>query len=175
MNIRSKFTHALVMILILALAGCTTSTIVTDLQVALDAISAALPILGSLTGVPANVVTAATSYVSAANTALGQSSTILDGPGTDAEKAAAIAAAFAGIAVPVVPVQYAAIAQLIQTVAADVAAFLATVPAGSPAQMKLAAKSAHVTKWSIDDRLRLAHAHAVANDNEKRLEKLRVK
>lgn len=168
-----SFAACVAIVLCIALAGCSTATVITDLQVALDAISVALPILGGLTGIPPSVSTAVTAYVTAANEALGQASTILSGPGTDAEKAAAIAAAFAGIAVPVVPAQYAALASLVQTIAQDVAAFLASVPGtATPAARAAFSKSPHTTTWSFDERLQLDHAHSVASDNAIKLAKI---
>ena len=89
---------AAVLIILTLLSACTSSQIVTNLEIALDAISAGLPILGTVSGVPADVVTSAETYLTAANSALGQASTILAGGGTAAEKSALIIAAFAGIA-----------------------------------------------------------------------------
>ena len=165
-----SFAACVAILLCITLAACSTATVITDLQVALDAISVALPILGSLTGVPPDVSNAVASYVTAANSALGQASTILVGSGTDAEKAAQIAAAFAGIAAPVVPSQYAELAQLVATVAKDVAAFLASVPGGP--QLLTAAKAPHTTKWSSLELVRLANLRSVATDNAAKLAKL---
>lgn len=162
---QTKLRAALAVIVILALVGCSTGTVITNLQTALDAISAVIPILGTITGVPVDDVSAAETYVQAANQALGQASTILAGSGTDASKAAQIAAAFAGIAAPVVPAQYANIVALVQTVAGDVAQFLASVPATSTAAANAIATGGHTTKWSDADRARLARATVTANAN----------
>ena len=173
MNKRRSYA-AIAALLILSLVGCTPSQVVSDLQIALDAITVALPVLGTLTGVPADVVTAVISYSAATNQALGQAATILDGPGTDAEKAAAIAAAFAGIATPLVPAQYTALATLVGTIAGDVAVFLASVPAlGTQMAREAAAKSPHATKWSMDERIKLSRAHNVASDNAAKLAKIK--
>lgn len=156
--------------LILCLVGCSTAQVVTDLQIALDAITVALPVLGGLSGLPADVLAAVTTYLTATNQALGQASTILDGPGSVDEKFAAVGALFAGIAAPIVPPQYAALAQLVQTIATDVGRFL-----GAASGMKLGlvtAPAPRLTKLSIDDRLKLAHAHAVATDNAVKLAKM---
>lgn len=163
----------LVALLIISMVACTTSQVVGNLEVALDAVSVALPILGGLTGTPTDLTSAAVTYVAATNQALGEATTILGGPGTDAEKAVAITAAFASIAVPVVPPQYAALSQMITTVASDVAAFLASVPAlATPQARAVAVRAPHTTKWAVRDRLRLMHAHSVAVDNAVRLAKL---
>lgn len=168
-----RSTAAIAALLTLSLAGCSTSTVITDLQVALDAVTVALPVIGGLTGVPADVSQAVTKYVTATNQALGEASTILDSAGTDASKATAIAAEFAGIAVPVLPAQYASIAQLVATIAADVAAFLGSVPGlGTAKARAMAASVPHQTKWSLDERLRLSHAHSTAADNASRLAKI---
>lgn len=161
---------------ILALAisqvGCSTSTVITDLQVALDAISVALPVIGGLAGVPADVSAAVTKYATAANQALGEASTILANPGTDASKASAIAAAFAGIAVPVIPAQYIALAGLVGTIAADVAAFLGSVPAMPAAARARAMLTPRTTEWTLDERIKLGHAHSTAQDNAAKLAKM---
>lgn len=149
--------------------ACSGSSVVAALETALEAIQIGLPTLAALTGIPQSIVTATDNYVAAVNTALQQSTAILAAPGTDAEKAAAILALFASIAVPVVPAQYQALAQLLSTVASDVAAFLSSVPRG---QM-LTAKAGHTTSFSAADRARLAHAKEIAADNVIKLAKLR--
>ena len=161
--------------LLLLLSACSTSQVITNLQIALDAITVGLPILAGITGVPASTVTAVESYISATNAALGQASTILAGSGTDAEKAAQIAAAFANIAKPIVPSQYAAIAALVATVAGDVAQFLASVPASAPVAV-VASKTAtpgKTTSWSSHDKEMLAKCTSTANANGVKLQGLR--
>jgi len=164
----------LALILILCLASCTSSQTVTDLEVALDAISVGLPILGTVSGVPANVITAAEAYLAAANDALGQASAILVGPGTDAQKSALIIAAFASVAQPVIPPQYAAIGQLVNLVATDIAKLIAGLPSpnGIRAQTVLGDPT---HKWSSGDLSRIAHAKSVASSNATALAKLRGK
>jgi hypothetical protein len=161
---------------LLILSACSTSQTITNLQIALDAISAGLPILSGLTGVPPATVTQVETYLTATNQALGQASTILAGPGTDAQKAAQITAAFASIAQPVVPAQYAAIVALVATVAGDVANFLGSVP-GSTSSMQLAARSAsasgHTTTWSKTDYEALAHCTSTYNMNAMKLQQLK--
>jgi hypothetical protein len=165
---------AAVLIILILLSSCTSSQIVSNLEIALDAISAGLPILATVSSVPADVVTSAETYLTAANSALGQASTILAGGGTDAEKSALIIAAFAGIAAPAIPAQYQAIAQLVSVVAADVAKFLAGLPSAQGAA-NAAKYGDPTTKWSDRDRARLAHALSVANANSVALAKLRGK
>jgi len=170
------YTHrtslAVLMATIMVLTGCSTAQVIANLQIALDAVTVALPILASVTGVPADTVTTVDAYVTATNTALGQASTILAGAGTDAEKAAQITAAFAAIAKPVVPSQYAAIAQLVETLASDVATFLASVPGTGIALQMRAAGGVRTTAWSGHDREVLAHCTSTANANTVALAKL---
>lgn len=123
-----------VAILLCTLTGCGVSP-VTTLELAVGAAEVALPLIP---GVPADVAAAVESYLSATSSAITQASTILAGPGTDAQKAAAITAAFAGIAVPVVPAQYQALATAVAKVAQYVEQFLVasgsavSTTAGSP-------------------------------------------
>jgi len=104
----------------LCLTGCAVSP-VTTLELAVGAIEIALPLIP---GVPTDVATAVESYLSATSAAITQASTILAGTGSDAQKAAAITAAFAGIAEPLVPAQYQSLATAVQKVAQYVAQFL---------------------------------------------------
>src|ERR1035438_6342824 len=124
-----KTKTAIAALMIGCLIGCGQTTVIQNLQITLDAITAAFPIIAGLTTIPPATVTDVESYLDATNTALAQASTILAGPGTDAQKAAQIAAAFAAIAQPVVPSQYTSIVTLIGTVSKDVATFLASLPA----------------------------------------------
>lgn len=161
--LRKRLSGAIALILILAMLGCASTQVVGDLQVALDLVATALPILSAATGVPAATMTAVETYITAANAALGQASTILAGSGTDAVKAAQIAAAFAGIAAPVVPAQYAAIATLVQTLAGDVATFLVSLGVQPGATSAAAIKApSGTTKF---DMVKLAHCTAQANTN----------
>lgn len=161
---------AIVLAALLILSACSTSQVIANLQIALDAVAAGLPILSGLTNVPPEVVAQVETYVGATNQALGQASTILAGTGTDAQKAAQIAAAFAGIAAPIVPPQYAAIANLVKTVAQDVAAFLASVPGNTAASARVA--MGQTTRWSSHDYEMLAKCTAEANSNAIRLQAL---
>lgn len=161
--------YALIPLLILALisSGCSSSQVVTDLEVAVDAVSVALPILAGAAGFPPSLVTQATVYLSAVNGCLSQASTILAGAGTDGAKSAQIAAACATSAAPAVPAQYQALANAISAVAGDLARFLAGLP--QPVAMARTAGAGHVTKFSARDTERLRHANALAIANATRL------
>ena len=118
----------LLLALLLPLAGCGNSPI-TYLNLAVEALEVAVPLIGPAAGIPPGVVTQVGIYLGGVSQAISQASDILAGPGTDAEKTAQIVAAFAGIAAPIVPAQYQALVSAIQTVAADIAKFIASLPA----------------------------------------------
>lgn len=156
-------------LLFLGLAGCTSSEVITDLQLAVDAVSVALPLIAPAAGLPATLVAAIDTYLGATSQAISQASTILAGADTDAQKAVAIAAAFAGIAAPLVcpdqapgapPCKWAGLAAAIQAVAADVAKFLATEPVA--ASLAKTASPSHVTTWSASQQAQLAAIKAKA-------------
>ena len=60
-------------------------------------------------------------YLAATSQAITQATDIEAGTGTDAQKAVQIAAAFAGIAAPIVPAKYQALANAVQQVAQYIA------------------------------------------------------
>ncbi len=127
-------TAAIAAILMLSLLGCSTSPI-DILNLAVGALEIALPLIGPAAGVDPQTVTAVESYLNATSAAISQASDILAGPGTDGEKAAQIAQAFAGIAKPFVPAKYTALVNAVADVAKYVAQFLASTgsTAGSSA------------------------------------------
>ena len=119
-------------VLILAMAGCSTSPL-EYLQLAITAAEIALPLVGPAAGVDPATVTAVDNYLSATSGAITQATDILAGPGTDAQKAAQIIAAFAAIAAPIIPGQYSALATAVEQVAQAIAKFIASLPATSTA------------------------------------------
>lgn len=160
----------LVLIFALILSGCSSSQVVTDLEVAVDAVSVALPVLGGVAGLPPAVATAVEGYLSAVNNCLAQASTILAEPNlTDAQKAAQITAACTTAAVPNVPAQYQALANAIANVAGDLAKFLAGLPTGTVALTPGASHAGKTTKFSGRDLERISHAKVVAATNAQRL------
>lgn len=112
----------------LVMGACAPSTLIGSLHLAVDTVAAALPVIGGMIGAPADVVSKVETYLSDTNTALSSAAEIIAGPGTSAEKAAKIAAAFAAIPIPDVSPQYGALAQLVVDVAGRVASFLANLP-----------------------------------------------
>lgn len=173
MNNRHRAPLALALAVLLILTACSSSQVVSNLQIALDAITVALPVLGGLTGVPPATVAAATTYVAQANQALGQASTILAGPGTDAQKSLQIFAAFAGIAKPDIPTQYGALVSIVATVAQEVGKFLESLPAAPAAPGKATATAPHITVVSSGDAAKLEHAREQAAANAAAIAKMR--
>jgi hypothetical protein len=145
-----------------AFMGCGTSQIISNLELAVDAVSVALPLVGPAAGLPVDVQTQVGQYLVATSKAIGQASDILAGPGDDATKAAQITAAFAGIAAPIVPAKYQAIAQAVQQVATLVAKFLGSLPVASTQPIAVRAPGARAalpgqaTALSKGDLARLA-------------------
>src|ERR1035437_5372096 len=128
---RPKHQIAAAAVLVAAAVACTacgTSQVIGNLGLAVDAVSVALPLIGPAAGLPANTQAQIQQYLAATNTAIGQASDILAGPGTDGQKAAQIFASFSGIAVPAVPAKYQGIAQAVQQVSVLVARFLSGLP-----------------------------------------------
>lgn len=144
-----------------AFLGCGTSQVIGNLELAVDAVSVALPLIGPAAGLPADLQAQIQQYLAATNTAIGQASVILSSPASDAAKAAEIAAAFAGVAVPAVPAKYQGIASAVQQVAVLVSKFLAGLPVASTQPLAVRAHAAIVatpgktTPFSISDQKRL--------------------
>ena len=111
--------RAVLLVALLILAGCSATS---DLNLVVGALEVAVPLIP---GVPPAIATVAEAYLAATSQAIASATDILAGTGTDAEKAALIAQAFAGIAEPVVPPQYQALVNALSKVAGYVANFLA--------------------------------------------------
>lgn len=124
MKTKRTLSAAIAAILILSLVGCSTSPI-DILDLAIGAVEIALPLVGPAVGIDPTTLASVQAYLSATSAAISQASTILSGTGTDAQKAAAIAQAFAGIAAPIVPAKYGALVTAVADVAKYVAQFLA--------------------------------------------------
>lgn len=121
---KRNFCAVVAAILILCLVGCSPSAI-DILNLAVGALEIALPLIGPAAGVDPGTIAAVQTYLGATSQAITQASDILAGPGTDAQKAAAIAQAFANIVAPLVPVKYQALAAAVEQVAQYIAQFLA--------------------------------------------------
>jgi len=162
---RPKHTFAaatLVVVAAVAFSGCGTNQVITNLELAVDAVQVALPLIGPAAGLPADLQGQIQTYLGATSQAIGKASDILSGPGDDAAKAAQITAAFAGIAAPIVPVKYQGIATAVQQVAVLVSKFLAGLPSPSTQPIAVRAPGSHpivpgqTTKLSASDLSRLA-------------------
>src|ERR1039458_8317197 len=127
---KTKTSIALLLTVLLFASGCTSSQIIADIQIGLDAITTLLPILGTL-GVPAAIQSDVATYAAATNAAFGKAATILAGPGTDPEKAALIVASFAAIAKPLLPAQYPSLVTQFSLIARALAKFLFFPPAAN--------------------------------------------
>lgn len=101
------------------------------LQLAVGAAEIALPLIGPSAGVDSATIASVSGYLAATSQAITQATDIEAGTGTDAQKAVQIAAAFAGIAAPIVPAKYQALANAVQQVAQYIAEYLASLPPSS--------------------------------------------
>lgn len=166
MNIRSVLAAAVVVLLALSMVGCSSSPI-DILNLAIGAAEVALPIVQAA-GVPASVVTIGETALSAASNFVGQSSDVLaNSQLTDAQKAAAITAAGAGIVsqLQAIPPQYQAVANALASVAQYVIKFLATLPKPAPpgaAVAHVASGTVHVPSKSDQAKLLAIKARAQA-------------
>jgi hypothetical protein len=101
MTHRKPFAVALAVLLILSLTACSTSTVVTDTQFAIDAVKIAAPIVAAFSGPGAAVITAA---LSTAATGLNCVLTAAEAPGaTTASVAQAIGSCLVSDVAPVLP------------------------------------------------------------------------
>lgn len=126
---------------LLLLTGCTNNQVITDLTLAVDALEIALPLIGPSAHLPPDLEAQIQAYLGATSQAITQASDILAGAGTDAQKAAAITAAFAGIAQPLIPPQYAGIGAAVAQVASLVSKFLGSLPATKVAAEAVSART----------------------------------
>lgn len=163
---------ALLLIVVLFLTACQTSTIVAALDAVVAAAEIALPLAGAAAGLPPQVSAAIGQYLRLVNLAADQATLILAGPGTAAEKSAAVVAAFSELAagcgcLPAGTPQL--VVSAIGAVARAIARFLAQLatPAG------FTAANAPVIKVSRADRSALAKIRARAEANLENLEILR--
>jgi len=101
MNLKTRSKIVIVSTLMLALLGCTTATVITDIEFAVNVVSAAAPIIAPFAGPGATVVAA---YVVAAANGLDCALTAGETPGaTTATTAAAILTCLGKIVIPVLP------------------------------------------------------------------------
>jgi hypothetical protein len=141
-----KFKHASIVPLcigILFLSSCSSNQAIADLQVAVDLADIAFQAVAASASIPPDVQTLVVNYLQATDTALSQASAILAGPGTSAEKAAQVTAAFAAAVKPLLPAGTSqVVASAVNAVAAAIAKFLehfawtVPIPKAKPDQVK---------------------------------------
>ncbi len=146
-----KILISLVVAMTLLCTACTQSDVVTSLQLSVDAASIALPLVSQQAGISPALESQLESYLQATNSAISQTSTILAGPGTPQSKSVAVVAAFATVAVPVMPAGTpVAIVQAIQAVSVDVAKFLQTVATPKTASLSAAPKAVKIDAKTVE-------------------------
>lgn len=155
-----KRTAGIAALLILSMVGCTTSPL-EILNLAVGAAELVLPLIGPAAHIDPAVQASVENYLTATSGAIAQASDILTGPGTTAQKSAAIVAAFAGIAAPIVPPQYQGIANAVQAVAQYVAKFLASLPSPVAASARTTT-APHVLSQSDQAKVAKIKARALA-------------
>lgn len=145
---------ALLIVLILTLASCGASSVITGLELVTDAAEAAVTALAATGQIPAPTVTLIDNYLSQVSSATEFAVTELESTDTTAVKASKIIGQFAMIVAPDLPPGIAqGIVAAIQSVAKSVASFLATL--GSPGTAPTAAQKLPNLKLSDSDRGRL--------------------
>lgn len=101
MNTKSKTSILLVILLSLSMVACSTSQIVTDIDIAVVAVSVAAPVVAAFGGPGAQVIS---TYLTAAASGLNCALAAAQAPGaTTASISAAIATCLASVVVPVLP------------------------------------------------------------------------
>lgn len=144
--------RAILLALVVCLAGCTPGAVTSALDKVVSAVELALPLL-SFAGVPAPVIVLAQGYLQSVSAAVNETTTELASTDTSAVKAAKIASYFAAAIVPVLPAGTPPIvAQLLQAVSDAVAAFLKHIAGG---QTLVAGKVPEI-KVTMRDRAALA-------------------
>lgn len=143
---------------LLALVSCGTATVISALQLAVDAVTIAVPLIAAVTGVPAATVNLLLSYLGQVSQAISGAAKILAEPGTPAQQAAAIVALFASIAAPDLRGLPGAIVSAIQLVAKRVGEFLGHFPLS-----QAMASNQGTVKFSDDDLRKLRAIGAEAD------------
>lgn len=166
-----RYTLTLCLIALMAMTGCSSDQVISSLELSVDAVSAALPLIGPTAGLPAPLQTAIQTYLGATSDAIASASDILAGPGTDAAKTATIVASFAAIATPSVPAQYQSVATAVQQVALLVAKFIAQLPSATTTAKPVGASAflpspsadaGKTTNWTAAQKKKLAAIKAKA-------------
>ncbi len=97
-HMKHKRSVGAVLVLAIFLQACQPSTLISSLEAVVTAAEIAIPVIGAAAGLPPATVAGIVTYLQLVDQATVQASNILAGPGTSAQKAAQILAAFASIA-----------------------------------------------------------------------------
>lgn len=175
MNTQTFLLALLVVVLALLLVACSSSTLITSLQLVEDAVTVAIPVLQAA-GVDPAALAQAQTYLTAVETATTQATTELASTDTAAVKAAKIASYFAAAVAP--DIGNAQVAAVVRAVAAAVQSFLALLNPGQAAAVAhlnqgqtTVASAPQSAKLSLGDRRKLGQIRSSA---EKHLAQLAV-
>jgi hypothetical protein len=146
-------------LLAVLLAACTSNQIITSITLVVDAAEVALPIITNAAGVSPTLITQLESYLAAVGQALATTTDILAKNEPPAQQYADITAAFANVALPVLPAGLpAAIVSAVSKVAALVSKFLAGLPR-APQTIAIAGKTTSPVVFSAKDQVKLKLLH----------------
>jgi hypothetical protein len=137
-----------ILMLLLFTAGCTSNQVITSLDVAVTATEVALPIVAGATGMSPALTASIMTYLQDADQALALAAQEQSSSDSDQVKAAKILAFFASVKIPNLAGAPAAVVQAIQTIASDIAKYLANYQPTPPG-------TSFNLKPSSNDRLKL--------------------
>ena len=159
-NTQTLLIFLLVLVLTFVLVACTTSNLITSLQLVTDAVTVALPVLEAA-GVDPAALALAQTYLTSVSTATTQAVTELTSTDSAAVKAAKIASYFAAAVAP--DIGNPQVSAVVRAVAAAVQSFLALLnPAPTVAAKLAAAPQAQSAKLSFGDRQKLGSIRKTA-------------
>lgn len=148
-----KLLFSPVLIAVLLLSACSSSsTLLTALQIAVDAVTVAIPVLQAA-GIDSTALAQAQTYLTAVSTATEEAATELATSDTSAVKVSKIVADFAGVVAPVIGNPR--VSAVIQAVAAAVRSFLTLLQQQQPSGPTAKAIASTVVKPSFADRSKL--------------------
>jgi hypothetical protein len=150
-----------VVVLSFLLVACSSSSLVTSLQLVTDAVTVAIPVLQAA-GVDPAALALAETYLTAVSTATQEAAVELATSDPPAVKAAKIAEDFANVIAP--NIGNAKVAEILKAVAAAVQEFLVLLNHGT-AQLKAMPAATYSVKPSFADRRKLGSIRSQAQKN----------
>lgn len=170
--IRDFLVVGLVLVLSLGMIACKTTTLISNLELVVNAATVAIPIIFAATKVDAVTQANVIAYLNAVDNAVIQSGTELQSTDIQAVKASKIVSYFAGAVMPNLPAGIPqAVAAAINAVAQEVAKFLSQLQpvagvarSGTQGNVKVDAKAVP-TSLNSNDKAALSVVMAKANDN----------